>query len=196
MRDFLITKLRRFLASRTIWAMGDQGMVSLGNFAVNIILARNVSPSDYGFYTLIISVFYLLQGLHGSVVNYPMILKIARESPEKSAQLTGMAITLTAAVMVVLVVGLAVFLSVIGQLPLLFWVALAFVAGRFQEVIRRALMAQLKHRQAALGDAISYLGQAVAMLGILYFDHLSLPAVFLAIAATSALAFVDRKSVV
>lgn len=189
MRDFITTKLRRLAASRTIWAMGDQGMLSLGNFAVNIILARNVSTTDYGIFTLTISLFFLLSGLHGSVVNYPLILKIAREGAEGTPRLTGMAITLSLFVMVPLIIALGAFTMIVDRQALFLWAAMAFVTWRFQEIIRRSLMAQLKYREAALGDAISYLGQGAVMLGILYFDQLSLPAVFLAMASTSALAF-------
>lgn len=188
MTAFLLAKLRKLVAGRAIWAMGDQGMVSLGNFAVNIILARNVSTTDYGIYTLTFSAFLLLSGFHGSVVNYPLILKIARQGSQDVPGLTGLAVMLSTIVFIPLglvLVGLFVALDRPYLIP---WAVLALVAWRFQEVFRRALMAQLKYREAMLGDSVSYLGQAAAMLGLVYFDLISLPAVFLAMAGTSALA--------
>lgn len=173
---------------RTVWAMGDQGMVSLGNFAVNIILARNVSTTDFGIYTLVFSVFLFLNGLHGSFVNYPLTIRIAKEEALEVPRLAGLALVLTLFLLVPLGGGVVV-LFVILERPLLIpYAMLAFIAWRFHDVMRRTLMAQLRFRDAIPGDAVSYLGQAVAMLGLIYFDVLSLEAVFLAMAGTSALA--------
>ncbi len=35
------------------WTLADQGLVSLGSFAANMVLARSLSPSQYGTFSLI-----------------------------------------------------------------------------------------------------------------------------------------------
>jgi len=173
---------------RTVWAMGDQGMVSLGNFAVNIILARNVSTTEFGIYTLVFSVYLFLNGMHGSFVNYPLTIRIAKEDTLEVPRLVGMALILTIILLVPLSGGVVALFMILDQPQLIPYGMLAFVAWRFHDVMRRTLMAQLRFRAVVPGDAVSYLGQAVAMLGLIYFDVLSLEAVFLAMASTSALA--------
>ena len=173
---------------RTVWAMGDQGMVSLGNFAVNIILARNVSTTEFGIYTLVFSVFLFLNGMHGSFVNYPMTIRIAKVDALEVPRLVGMGMILTVVLLVPLGGAVAALFILLEQPQLIPYGLLSFVAWRFHDVMRRTLMAQLRFRAIVPGDAVSYLGQAVAMLGLIYFDRLSLEAVFLAMAGTSALA--------
>ena len=173
---------------RTVWAMGDQGMVSLGNFAVNIILARNVTTTEFGIYTLVFSVFLFLNGMHGSFVNYPMTIRIAKGDALEVPRLVGMGMILTVVLLVPLGGAVAALFILLEQPQLIPYGLLSFVAWRFHDVMRRTLMAQLRFRAIVPGDAVSYLGQAVAMLGLIYFDRLSLEAVFLAMAGTSALA--------
>lgn len=190
MKNVLLTSLRKLVRSRTIWALGDQGMVSVGNFAVNIILARSVPIADFGIYALAFGVFLVLNGLHGSFVCYPLTIRVAKEGAREVPRLVGLALVLTALLVPLLGIGVAV-LFVLVDRPFLIPMALfAFAAWRFQDVLRRALMSQLKYRAAIPGDAISYLGQAVVMLGLAHFDMLTLEAVFLVIGATSAAAAV------
>ncbi|MGF1607973.1 MAG: hypothetical protein ACFCUQ_01160 [Kiloniellales bacterium] len=189
MSNFLVSQVRKLLAGRTVWALGDQGIVSLGNFAVNIILARNVSPTDFGIYALVFSFFLLLNGLHGSFIDYPMTIRLAREKHDVARQ-TGLALMVGAIAVVPLTLAVAVLFIVIDRPEIIPWAIFAFVAWRLQDVVRRSLMGQLRHAEAVPGDAISYLGQGIAMLALLYLDILTLEAVFFVMGMTSSLALI------
>ena len=39
---------------RSSWTILDQGVVSLGAFLLNIVLARHLPPAEYGMFALII----------------------------------------------------------------------------------------------------------------------------------------------
>jgi O-antigen/teichoic acid export membrane protein len=38
----------KFLIERASWTLVDQGVLSFGNFLLNVLLARTVSQEDYG----------------------------------------------------------------------------------------------------------------------------------------------------
>ena len=55
-------------------AVLDQGFFSGANFLVNILLARWLSPEEYGAFAVALSVFYLLAGFHTAVLTEPMMV--------------------------------------------------------------------------------------------------------------------------
>jgi O-antigen/teichoic acid export membrane protein len=54
--------------------MLDQGLISGSNFLLTILLARWLTPEQYGAYALAFSVFLFLAGVHESLVTEPMMV--------------------------------------------------------------------------------------------------------------------------
>jgi O-antigen/teichoic acid export membrane protein len=50
----------------------DQGLVSGGHFALSVLLARWVSPAEYGVFAVTFSLFLLLSGFHVALILEPM----------------------------------------------------------------------------------------------------------------------------
>ena len=66
------------LTLQGFWAIADQGIVSLGNFLTTIILARTVSPHEYGVWTGNFRFdFLFLNVLPASLVTYPLMVRLA-----------------------------------------------------------------------------------------------------------------------
>jgi O-antigen/teichoic acid export membrane protein len=61
------------------------------------------------------------------------------------------------------------------------------LAWQVQEAMRRFLFAEFRYRSAVLGDALSYLGQAVGVAVLAWSGALTLPAVFIVLGSTSLL---------
>jgi O-antigen/teichoic acid export membrane protein len=59
-------------ASRVTLSIADQGFVSGAHFTLNILLARWLSPQEYGAFALTYSVFLFASGLHHSLILEPM----------------------------------------------------------------------------------------------------------------------------
>jgi O-antigen/teichoic acid export membrane protein len=57
-----------------IWAIGDRALFSLSNFGINIVLARLLSPHDYGAFTLTYAIFLLLGAGHTALLTDPMLV--------------------------------------------------------------------------------------------------------------------------
>ncbi|HKX28132.1 MAG TPA: hypothetical protein VJ302_10590 [Blastocatellia bacterium] len=142
------------------WALGDQGVVSLGTFLLSVILARALPPSEYGIFVLIVGLFNFLNSLHSALVVIPATTRGARAELAELRQTTSGALILT--LLLILpqgaIVGLATW--AMGRPELTLWAILVTILWQFQETIRRTFMIRLKHREAAWGDIISYLGRA------------------------------------
>jgi O-antigen/teichoic acid export membrane protein len=58
--------------SRGFWAVTDQALFALSNFALNILLARWLVPEEYGAFAVAYTVFLLLGTLHTGILTEPM----------------------------------------------------------------------------------------------------------------------------
>jgi len=61
-------------AGKGFWAAADQALFAGSNFLVNILLARWLSPEEYGAFALAYSIFLFLAGLHSAVLTEPMLV--------------------------------------------------------------------------------------------------------------------------
>lgn len=173
---------------RTLWAIGDQGVVSLGNFLVNVTLARWLPPHDYGVYALLFVVMVALNTVHGSLISYPLSVRGAKAAQSEMPHLLGTSLSLSCLLAVPLGCLIAATAVAIGCSRLSLWVTASMVAWQLQETCRRALISQLRPRAAIGGDLISYLGQAVAIYYLLNAGVRSLHLIFAAMIATSCVA--------
>jgi O-antigen/teichoic acid export membrane protein len=181
-------KLRTLIGGRGIWALGDQAILSLGNFLTNILLIRNLPRNEFGVYAVLFSLLLFLNNLHTSLVTYPLSVISSTGELLKHRKRTARSVGLT------LLLGIPFFLIVAGAtrsvatFSLLPAVVAAMVFWQIQETLRRAMMARLQHKQAILGDAVSYLGQAAALWYVIHHGTLNPAVAFTAIAITSAIA--------
>lgn len=56
------------------WAVTDQGLFATSNFVLNILLARWLSPQDYGAFAVMFAVFLFLGTLHTGLLTQPMLV--------------------------------------------------------------------------------------------------------------------------
>lgn len=188
MNSRLIANLspRRILASRGVWALGDQGVVSMGNFLTQILLARTVTVEEYRSFSLLFLVMLLLVQIHHALVVYPLSLRGADERSDLP-QLAGgsMLLTLGSAPLIALVLLTACF--ALGRLDLVLPAAIASFARMMQETSRRALLSRLKYAHAVPGDALAYLGAVACILVFRFNGAISDATAFyaMAIAATA-----------
>jgi len=167
------------------WALVDQGLVSAGTFFANVVLARNLTPDDYGRYALFLSVFLALNAAHTSLVIYPLTTSPAAQHRRNLQQETAAALFLTLVLFAPAVAVMAAFGSYKAPWAMLMAASAATLGWQIQETLRRGLMAGLRHKQAVWGDALSYLGQAVLIWVLVRAGFRDLSHAFLAMAVTS-----------
>jgi O-antigen/teichoic acid export membrane protein len=171
----------------SFWSLADQGVVSFGNFATILLLGRKLTPTALGIYGVVLGVLLFLNNLQSSLITYPLSVHGATSDLPTLRRLTWMSIALTALLLVPMAVGIAWAVGAMKMLELAPWIIAALVLWQIQETLRRALMSQLRYRDALWGDVLSYLGQAAMIAALIWRRQTGLPWIFAAMALTSAL---------
>ena len=180
-------------SKRSFWAFADQGVVSFGNFGLNLVLARHFLQrqqlGEYGAFCVLMELMFFLNGVQGALVVYPLSVRGAVVDRKTLGQMTARSMIWTALstpLLMLLMLGTAPLVHVSlrgGALA-----GLALLCWQLQETTRRGLMAHLRFRAAFLGDAISYAGQVIVIAFFSRRGTLSLPIIFQALVFTSAFA--------
>ena len=181
--------------SKGILAVIDQGVVSLGNFATSIFLARTLNTSEYGHFAVLFGMMVLLNSVHAAFLLYPLMVDGAVAESNRLGALIGSRLGLTICLFVLEIPLLKLSLAhgSIGFLGAL-QVGAALLFWQMQETCRRGLLARFRFGPAIVGDVISYAGQIVALLLLWHFQCLSFVSGFDAIAGTSLAGFVFQAS--
>lgn len=168
------------------WSLVDQGAVSAGNFLTAILLARAISPVDYGIYALLYGMMLFVVSLQSAVVVVGLSVHGAAGTDATLGPFAGGSLVLTAGFGTALGAATGVVAILLHRMPMAPWILLAVLFLQLQETTRRALMSRLRHREAVWGDALSYLGQAACMAYLFAGHRLTLASAFPIMAATSA----------
>ncbi len=167
------------------WPLLDQGVVSIGTFAVNLILARNLPQAEYGVFALLISVFLTFQLLNTSLIFHPLIFSLPSAEGRAPERLLTATCLLTLVTSLPLAALIALGLVLLGRGELVPYALAAFLAAQAQEAPRRCLFAQIRHGAALPGDGVSYLGQGALVLMLVPLGRLGIENALAAMAGTS-----------
>lgn len=163
--------------------LADQGIVSLGNFALSVSLARVLPVGDYGIYSVAMSFLLFFNTLHQAFIIYPLSVHTAGTPVRRYEHLLRVAVLLTLPCALPFLLVLGAGLWSIGRLPLLPVAFLALLAWQIQEVFRRSFIARGRHGSAILIDSVRYLGPLIVVLALT--STIRVSNVFLAIALLS-----------
>ena len=151
-------------------ALADQGLFAVGNFLLSVLLARWLSASEYGAFTVAFSVFLLFGTLHTAALTEPMLVFAPGRWSQQITQYFRSLLRLHwwgTAIGSVALFALAGFDQLFGR-GLLAGSFLAFgISGPvilLTWLARRACYARMRPELAALGGG-AYL---IAMIGILF----------------------------
>ncbi|MGV1028863.1 MAG: hypothetical protein ACOYBU_10180 [Dermatophilaceae bacterium] len=160
-----VTKTRAF--GRATWTFVDQGLSSLTNAVVSIVVARSVSPAEFGAFAIAMLVFAFLIGVSRAVVTDPLVIRFSDASRGRhrhaSADATAAAVILaTTASLLLAMVALAV--GVGGSIgSALLALAVVLPGLLWQDAWRFAFFAIGRPSSAAMNDLVWAVAQAVSM---------------------------------
>ena len=149
--------------NRTAWSLIDQASVSLGTFLLSIILARNLTSSEYGVFTLVLTAACIAQLANFWLSAYPLGIRLASARGEEVARLWTSSLIFVAALCVPLSGTIGLTLFAFGRSDLIIACVTWFIMWQLQQATRRALIADLHLRAPIIGDALSYLGPVVVV---------------------------------
>jgi O-antigen/teichoic acid export membrane protein len=182
----------RSLLRKGVWALADQGLISATNFVMTVLVARALSPRDFGLYALMFTALLFLNNVQSALVSQPHTMRGAPLSGQEFVGFT----TTTAWTQVMLSCVGAFVIALIGSVglwrgwgaaPLLFACASATAAWQMQEFVRRILYIRSKVSAAFLNDVVSYFGQLLLVLLLWRTERLTTVSATVAIAVTSLL---------
>jgi O-antigen/teichoic acid export membrane protein len=178
-------KINTMLRSVVFGGLLDQAIVSFGNFALGVYLARKMPAAGYGAFSFILSVVVFLNTIHQAFVIYPLSVRGHCATRHELDLLWTTAVIATIAEAVVLVFVLTGAAATVGLIYLVPPAAAAMLLWQMQEVFRRGCLAQTRIRAAITSDSIRYAGVAATVVLFGGLGRLSLPIVFVLIAAAS-----------
>lgn len=194
-RTSVLERLRDAWRSDSAWSLIDQGVVSLGNFATTVLVIRGLSVQECGLYGLLLDTTMFLNTVHAPLLTYPLSIRSAETTTDSTTgRLTTASLSITGLAGVVLMVLGVIVGFASGRLTPVLLTAVAAIVWQLQEVTRRALISQRRLIAAAIGDAISYLGQAIAVWFMLARGQVTLNRIFLIMAATSLTALLFQSA--
>jgi O-antigen/teichoic acid export membrane protein len=184
----------KLLIERASWALVDQCAVSAGSFLLNVLLARSLSPHEYGEFTLFLGAIYLMRTIDYSLISYPLSLELHAVSDSERAGLFGNTVLLTVALSLVLAAVVALGITVLDATDILLPACLCYLCWQAQETSRRCLLAEFRCREAVAGDMVGFLGQPLLVALLLWTGSFTLSSALYVMSATfTAGAFVHAS---
>jgi O-antigen/teichoic acid export membrane protein len=184
----------RLLIEKASWTLIDQGMVSSGNFLLNLVLARSLSEGEYGEFALFLGAIFILRNIDYSFISYPLSLRLCLASDKERAGLLGNTALLSAALALVLVAVVALGTMLLEADSIVLPACLCYLCWQAQETSRRCLLADFLYRDAVVGDGIAYVGQALLVGLLARLDLVSLPAALYMMSVTFAIGAIVHVS--
>ncbi|MDQ3986523.1 MAG: hypothetical protein M3280_08515 [Actinomycetota bacterium] len=156
-------------AKRSAWAVADQAVSSITNFALALVVARTVSVREFGAFGLVFASYTLALGIARAISTEPLALRHSTSSGPESRRATGMAVgaALTVALAGSVLSGIAgvAMGSATGRGFIVLAALLPFLL--VQDAVRLSLFVNLRERAAFINDAVWAVALAVT-LGILF----------------------------
>jgi O-antigen/teichoic acid export membrane protein len=177
----------KLLIERASWTLVDQGVVSAGNFLLNVLLARTLSEEDYGKFVLFLGAIFALRAFDYSLISYPLSVRLCVASDEERAGLLGNTILLAVALSLVSVVAMALGTTLMEADNIRLPACLCFLCWQAQETSRRCLLADFRYRAAVAGDGTAYVGQALLIVLLAWLGYVTVPSALYVMSATFAI---------
>jgi O-antigen/teichoic acid export membrane protein len=177
------------------WALLDQALISITSFVTLVMLARNLSQSAFGGFSLVYFALLFFNGLQTALVTQAHnVLGTTRKGSEYRRYSTSTALgqLLLTSVVCVLVLLTALITHAAGSSLATLVVALAPALAMWhaQEFFRRVLYTEARYLAALANDVVSYGGQVLLLLAVWASGALTGPAALSTIAVSSAVAAV------
>jgi O-antigen/teichoic acid export membrane protein len=155
------------------WAVADQGLFAGSNCVVNVMLARWLSPMEYGAFATAFAAFLALGVIHTSLLTEPMLVFAperfrGRHKPYFGALIHGHLVVSLCASAILVAVGW--YLGLRGQADLaraMYWFAAAGPFILFLWLMRRMCYGQFNPKRAAMGG-IGYLVLMMSALAVVH----------------------------
>ncbi|ALG68535.2 lipopolysaccharide biosynthesis protein [Beggiatoa leptomitoformis] len=172
------------MPSHLNWTLIDQAMVSLVNFLTGVLVARLLGLDAFGFFALLWTILFFFSGLQIAFILSPLLSLGTQQTPEQADSYYSIVLIqqLIFAGLSSVFILLGLYLSDIffptwHTAPYALLLALTSFTYQLQDFIRRYFFTTGNTHSAFTNDVISYLGQLAGLLGLFYWQIISISAV-------------------
>ena len=123
----------RLIIDRASWTLIDQGVVSLGGFVLNVLLARALSGGDYGTFALFMGTVFVLRSLDFSLISYPLSVRLSSLPPDEHPAALANTAVLATLLSLVLAAGLALGAILMGRPDIALPATVCYLAWQSQD---------------------------------------------------------------
>ena len=144
------------MAGRAGWALGDQALSSVINFAIGVIVARSVDPDGFGAFTLALSTYLIVVNVARALAAQPLVIRYSATTAERWRQ----AVAGAGGALVLAGIGAGIPIALVGAFlpaplgPALLALSVALVPLLVQDGWRSALFAAGRGRSAFAVDLV------------------------------------------
>lgn len=146
-------------------SLADQGISSLSNFLLAVLVAQGASASTFGVYAIIASLYWFALGGTRALVGEPVLIlreELRKEDPATDRGAVGASVTVGACLAVpLLAVGL-----VLDEMPFTV-LGLALPALLWQDGLRYVFFARIRPQEALRADVVWLVGQSLLSVAYL-----------------------------
>jgi O-antigen/teichoic acid export membrane protein len=174
--------------ARASWTLIDQGVVGVGAFVANVVLARQLSMTDYGSFALLNGGFFTLQLFINALLFHPLQVRVVVARQDDQARLLITSLILLTGMLAALGTVLAVALIALGDAELVLPAVSFFLMTQLQEAARRGLHTTFRHRTSVLGDSINCAGKILIIAVLVLSNALTLASALFGMAAVCGFA--------
>jgi O-antigen/teichoic acid export membrane protein len=183
------------LLGRGVWGVADQALISGASFGTLVLIARAMSPSEFGLVALAMTFISLEMALVGATLNQPFaVLSASRDGAEYRRYVSS---TLAAQVLLGSAVSVPM-IALAGASSVLQWraatvialVVPAMLAWQVLEFIRQVLYVEGRLRGAFLNTCVNNGGQLVVISGLWWLGPVTPGNVLTVVAAMTTLSTV------
>ena len=191
----LAQSLAALAKSRAVWTLGDQAIVSGGNFATQFLLAHALTREGFGLFGVGYTIVQLLLNTQASLITAAYMVNLPRRSAEDRAQYTGSTLIHQIVLAIVGVFGLALGAGSMlalghdnGLGGVLACQAAVIVFILFRDYARQLSFASLRVGEALGLDSVFVGVQFAAIAVLAYLGYLTTSRVFLVIGGAALVA--------
>jgi O-antigen/teichoic acid export membrane protein len=181
-------------AGQGLWAITDQGLVSLSNFLLNVLLARWLAADQYGAFTVSFSILLFVGTFHGALLTDPMLVFGTNRFASTTAPYLRVLVfghwSLTSILALLMLGGGAVIhrLGSEGLSAALLGLAVGTPLYLMLVLLRRACYLKMKPKQSAVASGVYFSVTLLAVLALAHATEISPGSGFLALSAGSIVA--------
>lgn len=194
-RPRLLERLRDSDAFSSLLAITDQAMISGTNFVTAVLVGRCCGEESLGLYSLVAAALAMTIGVQDQLITAPYILYRNRCRPRRLQGYSGSVLVHQSLIVSLITIALGMmWLMIPGSQALASTIATIFLVCSpvilFRAFVRNLALARCDFPTVFLLDAIVCLTQLTVVGSLAATGSLSLPAIYVALGITSALATV------